>query len=90
MVWELRGVGGKEKDTRRLGSSGVPLGLEEFQGPCVILRASLAELRRVFIFKGAWFTLTLRVPGGGTVAFYFFICGVRRMSFPGYYGNLSS
>lgn len=38
------------------------------------LGALLAELSRVFIFKGAWFALTLGVPGGVASRYFIFTC----------------
>lgn len=68
-MWVLHGVGGKEKDTRKLWSSG----LVGVPGPCDILVALPAELSIVSIFKGAWFALTLRVPGGVASSYFIFI-----------------
>lgn len=38
------------------------------------LGALLAELSIVSIFKGAWFALTLGVPGGVAFPYFIFIC----------------
>lgn len=61
---------GKKRIQGNLGLLGFPE-LVGVPGTHDILVALLAELSIVSIFKGAWFALTLGVPGG--VAFPYFI-----------------
>ena len=64
---------GKKRIQGSLSFLGFP-GLVSVPGPSDILGALLAELRRVFIFKGSWFALTLGVLGGVAWRNFIFIC----------------